>query len=144
MTNSQARTGNSNAYGPNRAKKKKSDELPEWFKSARKRYGTAMTLHQSRGHYSKHNGKYIAAEGRVSIYMPADYRKIKDPTKPIVVNTPDGAFEVRDPLTAHAFAARATAKIHDAERARRLAAAPAPLLLSALHRASKPYRSTHD
>lgn len=119
-----AQPGNDNASGPNSTKKRKVDELPDWYKLARKRYGAGMSLHEARGHYNRQDGKYIAALGRVSIYMPTDHRKIKDHSRPIVVNTPDGAQWVRNDREAHAVASQAAAAIHNAERARRLAENP--------------------
>lgn len=141
MTENPARTGQGQSRPGNDNAKDHTPENPNpaWYDAARRKFTAGMRAVEYRESYKLHKGAWYAGDTAVNLYMPTDWRKIEDTTRPIAVNANGETTWHRNHAEARATASLATKKIHDAQRAERLKAHPLddPLIRAALYRALK-------
>ncbi|MET4003921.1 hypothetical protein ABIB48_002659 [Arthrobacter sp. UYCu511] len=126
-----APTGNKNASGH-----KVKAPNPEWYDKARAHFNRNMTYYGAHENYRLQKGRFYAGDSGVTVHIPKDWRKIKDPARPIVVTAPSGKTFHRNHAEARAAASLATKAINDAKGAENLKAHPLddPRLRAALAR----------
>lgn len=112
---SQARPGNDNARGRRDGEQ---DGPPPWYLTARRNFYGAMRIYGPRENYGYHEGKFYAGDTAVTVYMPKDWRGIKDASRPIAVSANGKTTWHHNHREARATASLGTAEIHNARSAR--------------------------